>query len=205
MTLMEREFAKDAAIRKACANEGLGILFFKCGLGEVDLPQRIERPGAGFWLPRTAGGPADVRWALGRRASGQGIGHQDGRSMLWPGAVSRRRTRWRRVRPARGAGTDDDRTVRRIRRYDARCVWPRELGGRSRCSCRFPCQGRSQPGECRGRARSRPLRLVGPQCRLPGDVHPQGGAGPHSRLGRSTQNSRCHASRSTRRAAGSAI
>ena len=39
MTLMEREFAKDAAIRKACADAGLGILFFKCGLGDVDLPR----------------------------------------------------------------------------------------------------------------------------------------------------------------------
>src|SRR5208282_2283857 len=37
MTLMEREFAKDVAIRKACAAEALGIVFFKCGLGEVDL------------------------------------------------------------------------------------------------------------------------------------------------------------------------
>jgi hypothetical protein len=42
MTLMEREFTKDVAIRNACANEGLGILFFKCGLGDVDLPRVLN-------------------------------------------------------------------------------------------------------------------------------------------------------------------
>ncbi len=42
MTLMEREFAKDAAIRNACADENLGILFFKCGLSDVDLPRVLN-------------------------------------------------------------------------------------------------------------------------------------------------------------------
>lgn len=42
MTLMEREFAKDAVIRKACEDEGLAILFFTCGLSETDLPKVLS-------------------------------------------------------------------------------------------------------------------------------------------------------------------
>ena len=42
MTLMEREFVKDPVIRKACAAEGLAVLFFKCGLNDVDLPQALD-------------------------------------------------------------------------------------------------------------------------------------------------------------------
>ncbi|MGA2035467.1 MAG: hypothetical protein ABSG68_24730, partial [Thermoguttaceae bacterium] len=42
MTLMEREFAKDSAIRKVCVDEGLGMLFFKCGLNDVDLPRVLN-------------------------------------------------------------------------------------------------------------------------------------------------------------------
>jgi hypothetical protein len=40
MTLMEREFAKDEQIRKACAREQLAIVFLKCGLGSVH-PQTV--------------------------------------------------------------------------------------------------------------------------------------------------------------------
>ena len=42
MTLMEREFAKDQAIRNACQDEGLAILFFKCGLSEIDMPKVLN-------------------------------------------------------------------------------------------------------------------------------------------------------------------
>lgn len=38
MTLMESALAKDAVIRRACEEEGLAILFFTCGLGDVELP-----------------------------------------------------------------------------------------------------------------------------------------------------------------------
>jgi hypothetical protein len=40
MTLMEREFARDARIRQACALERLAIVFLKCGLGAVE-PQKV--------------------------------------------------------------------------------------------------------------------------------------------------------------------
>lgn len=40
MTLMEREFAKDPCIRRACAEERLAIVFLKCGLGAAD-PQQV--------------------------------------------------------------------------------------------------------------------------------------------------------------------
>jgi len=39
MTLMEREFVKDARIRQACADERLAIVFLKCGLGAADVPK----------------------------------------------------------------------------------------------------------------------------------------------------------------------
>ncbi len=42
MTLMEREFAKDAVIRRACADEGLAIVFLKCGLGRVDVQKVLD-------------------------------------------------------------------------------------------------------------------------------------------------------------------
>jgi hypothetical protein len=42
MTLMEREFAKDSEIRRACAAEGLGIVFLKCGLGQADIQQVLD-------------------------------------------------------------------------------------------------------------------------------------------------------------------
>ena len=37
MTLMEREMARDAVVRKACADEQLAIVFLKCGLMKSDL------------------------------------------------------------------------------------------------------------------------------------------------------------------------
>ncbi|MDP6634821.1 MAG: hypothetical protein QGG42_07990 [Phycisphaerae bacterium] len=42
MTLMEREMARDAVIRKACADEGLAILFLKCGLLKCDLQKVLD-------------------------------------------------------------------------------------------------------------------------------------------------------------------
>jgi hypothetical protein len=42
MTLMEREFAKDPAIRKACADQRLAIVFLKCGLGGADLQKVLD-------------------------------------------------------------------------------------------------------------------------------------------------------------------
>ena len=46
MTLMEREMARDGLIRKACADEQLGIVFLKCGLMKSDL-QKILNDLAG--------------------------------------------------------------------------------------------------------------------------------------------------------------
>jgi len=42
MTLMEREMAKDATIRQACADEHLAIVFLKCGLGRVDVQELLD-------------------------------------------------------------------------------------------------------------------------------------------------------------------
>ena len=42
MTLMEREMAKDACIRQACAVEHLAIVFLKCGLGGADLQRVLD-------------------------------------------------------------------------------------------------------------------------------------------------------------------
>jgi hypothetical protein len=69
MTLMEREFAKDAQIRKACAEEQLAIGFLKCGLAGPDLQKILadfakvsgyaELPFAPLmFVGHSAGGPA---------------------------------------------------------------------------------------------------------------------------------------------------
>ena len=42
MTLMEREMAKDAVIRQACAEQGLAIVFLKVGLGGTDLQKVLD-------------------------------------------------------------------------------------------------------------------------------------------------------------------
>jgi len=42
MTLMEREFAKDPQIRRACADQQLAIVFLKCGLGAVDIRKVLD-------------------------------------------------------------------------------------------------------------------------------------------------------------------
>ena len=42
MTLMEREMARDAVIRKACADEQLAIVFLKCGLMKSDLQKILD-------------------------------------------------------------------------------------------------------------------------------------------------------------------
>jgi len=68
MTLMEREFVKDAVIRKACTDEQLAIVFLKCGLSAAD-PQRVLDDFAAisgyrelsvaplFFVGHSAGGP----------------------------------------------------------------------------------------------------------------------------------------------------
>ncbi len=43
MTLMERELAKDARIRRACTEQDLAIVFLKCGVKGTDLTAAIER------------------------------------------------------------------------------------------------------------------------------------------------------------------
>jgi len=68
MTLMERKMARDAAIRKACAEEQLGIVFLKCGLMKSDLQKVLhdlagvsgyrELPAAPLlFVGHSAGGP----------------------------------------------------------------------------------------------------------------------------------------------------
>lgn len=42
MTLMEREMAKDARIRRACADEQLAVVFLKCGLLKGDLQKVLD-------------------------------------------------------------------------------------------------------------------------------------------------------------------
>lgn len=42
MTLMEREFVKDAVIRQACAEQSLAIVFLKSGLGSTDLQKVLD-------------------------------------------------------------------------------------------------------------------------------------------------------------------
>jgi hypothetical protein len=42
MTLMEREFSKDARIRQACADQQLAIVFLKCGLAGPDLQKVLD-------------------------------------------------------------------------------------------------------------------------------------------------------------------
>ncbi len=68
MTLMEREFAKDPIIRRACVEQQLAIVFLKCGLGSV-VPQDVlddlaRVSGYGelsaaplFFVGHSAGGP----------------------------------------------------------------------------------------------------------------------------------------------------
>jgi hypothetical protein len=43
MSLMEREFAQDARIRQACADQQLAIVFLKCGLSAVDIQEVLDR------------------------------------------------------------------------------------------------------------------------------------------------------------------
>ncbi len=68
MTLMERELAKDAVIRRACADEQLAIVFLKCGLGRPDLQKVLDdlAKGSGYrelsaaplmFVGHSAGGP----------------------------------------------------------------------------------------------------------------------------------------------------
>lgn len=42
MTLAERDMVQDPRIRRACEQENLAILFFKCGLGAVDLQNVLD-------------------------------------------------------------------------------------------------------------------------------------------------------------------
>jgi hypothetical protein len=42
MTLMEREFVKDAAVRRACSEQQLALVFLKCGLAGPDLQKVLD-------------------------------------------------------------------------------------------------------------------------------------------------------------------
>ncbi len=46
MTVMEREFVQDPAIRKACADQQLAIVFLKCGLAGTDLQKVLDNLAA---------------------------------------------------------------------------------------------------------------------------------------------------------------
>jgi len=75
MTLAEREMVKDPILRKACADEQLAILFFKTGLGSVDLPAVLDdlakasnyaelRNAPLFFVGHSAGGPQALDLAM---------------------------------------------------------------------------------------------------------------------------------------------
>lgn len=75
MTLMEREFAKDPIIRRACAGAGLAIAFLKCGLGSVDVQAVLDALAKAsgyrelslaplFFVGHSAGGPQAKACAL---------------------------------------------------------------------------------------------------------------------------------------------
>ena len=75
MTLMEREMARDAVIRKACADEQLGIVFLKCGLMKSDLQKILDDLGkvSGYrelsaaplmFVGHSAGGPQAGKLAI---------------------------------------------------------------------------------------------------------------------------------------------
>jgi len=68
MTLAERECAKDARVRQACAAEQLAIVFLNCGLGSVDVQRVLDdlAKASGyhevsvaplFFIGHSAGGP----------------------------------------------------------------------------------------------------------------------------------------------------
>lgn len=42
MTLAEREIVKDMAIRQACADEGLALVFLRCGLNAADMQKTLD-------------------------------------------------------------------------------------------------------------------------------------------------------------------
>ena len=53
MTLMEREFVKDARIREACRDQQLALMILSCGIGQADLQELLDRLGrmeGGKWL-----------------------------------------------------------------------------------------------------------------------------------------------------------
>jgi hypothetical protein len=76
MTLMEREFAKDQRIRKACADQQLAIVFLKCGLGRADVQKVLDEFAevSGYrelsvaplmFIGHSAGGPQAKALAIG--------------------------------------------------------------------------------------------------------------------------------------------
>ncbi len=90
MTLMERELAQDARIRKACAEEQLAIVFLNCGLGAVDIQDVLDRLAkvSGYrelsvaplmFVGHSAGGPQARRCAPVQRP------------LFWPNTIPRRR------------------------------------------------------------------------------------------------------------------
>ncbi|MCC5827817.1 MAG: hypothetical protein JJU36_00080, partial [Phycisphaeraceae bacterium] len=74
MTLAERELVKDPAIRKACADQSLALVFLTCGLGAVDMQRTLDSLAEAsgyaelasaplFFVGHSAGGPAAKRLA----------------------------------------------------------------------------------------------------------------------------------------------
>jgi pimeloyl-ACP methyl ester carboxylesterase len=74
MTVMERELVQDSEIRAVCRTEGLAVVFFRSGLGSVDVPGVLAVFAAGsgydelatapvFLVGHSAGGPQAKAWA----------------------------------------------------------------------------------------------------------------------------------------------
>ena len=91
MTLAEREIAKDPIIRRACAQEQLGIIFLKCGLASADIDRVLadfaESSGYGeltsapvFLVGHSAGGPQAKSLAIAKASRCFGL-------MLYRGGV----------------------------------------------------------------------------------------------------------------------
>ncbi len=98
MTLMEREFAQDARIRAACAEQQLAIVFLKSGLGAVDVQQVLndlaDKSGYGelsvvplMFVGHSAGGPQARKLATAMSDRCFGLVQYRGGSPIDDGAV----------------------------------------------------------------------------------------------------------------------
>ena len=156
MTLMEREFAKDARIRQACADQQLAIGFLKCGLSAIE-PQKVLDDLArvsGYrelsrapllFVGHSAGGPQAKAWAdQAWRCRCFGLvqyrgGVPGGCESVPPGVP---------VLMMIGQFDEFGGTMRDAAGREALGRGPRRPG-------RVPGPGRRSPGEHRGRARGR--------------------------------------------------